>query len=65
MWFWSNSVNVKPDEKSQLTKIHNVIDTEKPLGVDNLVEFISNTSFNNLTFDMFCVDHISFQSFPY
>ena len=44
-WFWNNSVNVKFNERSQPTKIHNVIDTENLLGVDNLDEFINNTSF--------------------
>ena len=31
--------------KSQPTKIHHVIDIEKLLGVENLNEFINNTSF--------------------
>ena len=44
-WFWNNSVNVKLNERSQPTKIHHVIDIEKLLGVDNLDEFINNTSF--------------------
>ena len=44
-WFWNNSVNVKLDERSHPTKINHVIDIEKLLGVDNLDEFISNTSF--------------------
>ena len=44
-WFWNNSVNVKLNERSQLTKIHHVIDIEKLLGVDNLDEFINNSSF--------------------
>ena len=44
-WFWNNSVNVKLDERSQPMKINHVIDIEKLLGVDNLDEFISNTSF--------------------
>ena len=44
-WFWNNSVNVKLNEKSQSTKIHHVIDIGKHLGVDNLDEFINNTSF--------------------
>ena len=44
-WFWNNSVNVKLNESSQPTKIYHVIDIEKLLGVDNLDEFISNTSF--------------------
>ena len=35
-WFWNNSVNVKLNERSQPTKIHHVIDTEKRFGVDNL-----------------------------
>ena len=42
-WFWNNSGNVKLSERSQATKIHNVIDTENLLGVDNLDEFINNT----------------------
>ena len=32
-WFWNNSVNVKLNERSQPTKIHHVIDIEKPLGI--------------------------------
>ena len=44
-WFWNNSVNVKLDERSQPRKIHHVIDIEKLLEVDNLDEFINNTSF--------------------
>ena len=43
-WFWNNSVNVKLNERTQPTKIYHVIDIEK-LGVDNLDEFINNTSF--------------------
>ena len=44
-WFWNNSVDVKLNERSQPMKIHHVIDIEKLLGVDNLDEFINNTSF--------------------
>ena len=44
-WFWNNSVIVKLDERSQPTNINHVIDIEKLLGVDNLEEFINNTSF--------------------
>ena len=44
-WFCNNSVNVKLNERSQPTKIHHFIDIEKLLGVDNLDEFINNTSF--------------------
>ena len=35
----------KLNERSQPTKIHHVIDIEKLLVVDNLDEFINNTSF--------------------
>ena len=44
-WSWNNSINVKHNERSQPKKIHHVIDIEKLLGVDNLDEFINNTSF--------------------
>ena len=43
--FWNNSVNVKLNERRQQTKIHYIIDIEKLLGVENLDEFINNTSF--------------------
>ena len=43
--FFGSSVDVKLDERSQPTKNYHVIDTEKLLGVDNLEEFIDNTSF--------------------
>ena len=42
-WYWNNSVNVKLDKRSQPTKIHNVIDIEKLLCVDNFHEFTDNT----------------------
>ena len=45
MRFWNNSVNVKLDERGHPTKIHNAVDIEKILNVDNLDEFINNTSF--------------------
>ena len=43
----TTSINAAIGEamKSQPTKIHHVIDIEKLLGVDNLDEFINNTSF--------------------
>ena len=44
-WFWNIFVNVKLNARSQPTKIHHVIDIENLLGVDNLDEFINNTSF--------------------
>ena len=39
------TVNVKRDERRHPIKINHVTDIEKLLGVDNLDEFISNTSF--------------------
>ena len=42
-WYWNNSVNVKLDKRSQPTKIHNVIDIEKLLCVDNFHDFTNNT----------------------
>ena len=42
--FWSNSVSVKLDERSQHIKIYYIIiNIEKLLGVDNLDEFINKT----------------------
>ena len=43
--FWNNVLNVKLNERSQPVKICHIIDIEKLLGVDNLGEFINNTSF--------------------
>ena len=43
-WFWNNAVNVKLSERSKPIKIFH-IDIEKLLGMDNLDDFISNTSF--------------------
>ena len=44
-WFRNNVINVKLNERSQPVKIYHIIDIKKLLGVDNLDEFISNTSF--------------------
>ena len=44
-WFWNNVINVKLNEINQPAKIYHVIDIEKLLGVDNLDEFVINTSF--------------------
>ena len=44
-WFWNNAVNVKLSERSNPVKIFHIIDIEKLLGIDNLDDFISNTSF--------------------
>ena len=44
-WFWNNAVNVKLSERSNPVKIFHIIDIEKLLGIDNLDDFMSNTSF--------------------
>ena len=44
-WFWNNAVNVKLSERSNPVKIFHIIDIEKLLGIDNLDDFVSNTSF--------------------
>ena len=44
-WFWKNAVNVKLSERSNPVKIFHFIDIEKLFGIDNLNDFISNTSF--------------------
>ena len=44
-WFWNNVINVNLNERSQPAKIYHIIDIEKLLGVDNLDDFINNTSF--------------------
>ena len=44
-WFWNNAVNVKLSERSNPVKIFHIIDIKKLLGIHNLDDFISNTSF--------------------
>ena len=44
-WFWNNAVNIKLSERSNPVKIFHIIDIEKLLGIDNLDDFINNTSF--------------------
>ena len=44
-WFWNNVVNIKLSERSNPVKIFDIIDIEKLLGIDNLDDFINNTSF--------------------
>ena len=43
-WFLNNTVNVKLSERSNPIRIVHIIDIEKPFGIDNLDDFISNTS---------------------
>ena len=45
-WFWNNAVNVKLSERSNTVKNLHIIDIEKLFGIDNLDDFISNTSFS-------------------
>ena len=44
-WFCNNAVNVKLSERSNPVKMFHIIDIEKLLGIDNLDDFVSNTSF--------------------
>ena len=44
-WFWNNAVNVKLSERSNPIKIFHIIDIEKLFGINNLDDFISNSSF--------------------
>ena len=45
-WFWNNNaVNVKLSKRSNTVIIFHIIDIEKLFGIDNLDDFISNTSF--------------------
>ena len=44
-WFWNNALNVKLSERINSVKIFYIIDIEKLFGIDNLNDFISNTSF--------------------
>ena len=44
-WFWNNVVNIKLSERSNPVKTFDIIDIEKLLGIDNLDDFINNTSF--------------------
>ena len=44
-WFWNNAVNVKLNERSNSVKSFHIIDIEKFFGIDNLNDFVINTSF--------------------
>ena len=45
MWFWNNVMKVKLNKRSQPATKYHTSDIEKLLGIDNLSEFINNTSF--------------------
>ena len=44
-WFWNNVVNIKLSERSSPVNIFRIINIEKLLAINNLDDFISNTSF--------------------
>ena len=44
-WSWNNAVNVILGGRSNSVKTFHIIDIEKLLGIENLDDFINNTSF--------------------
>ena len=44
-WFWNNVVNINVTANEEIHQIFHTTDTEKLLGVENLEDFINNTSF--------------------
>ena len=44
-WFWKNVVNIKVTPNGEIHQIFHTNDIEKLLGIENLEEFINNTSF--------------------
>ena len=44
-WFWNNAVNIKVTPNGEIHQIFHTTDIEKPLGNENLENFINNTSF--------------------
>ena len=44
-WLWNNAVNIKITPKGEIHQIFYTTDIEKLLGIKNLEDFISNTSF--------------------
>ena len=44
-WFWNNAINIKLSKRSNPIKIFRIVDIEKLFGIENLDDFISNTSF--------------------
>ena len=63
-WFWNNVINDKLNERSQPAKIYHITDIEKLVDVDNLDEFINNTSFELFNFLISDVFIIGFLPFP-
>ena len=44
-WLCNNAVNIKVTPKGEIHQIFHTTDIEKLLGIKNLEDFISNTSF--------------------
>ena len=44
-WFWKNVVNIKVTPNGEIHQIFHTTDIEKLLGIENLEDFINNTSF--------------------
>ena len=43
--FWNNAVNIKVTSNGEIHQIFHTTDIEKLLGIENLEDFIINTSF--------------------
>ena len=43
-WFWNNAVNIKVIPNGEIHQIFHTNDIEKLLGIENLDDFINNTS---------------------
>ena len=44
-WFFNNSVNLKLTDNGPIYKISHVVNIENILGIDNLEEYVNNSSF--------------------
>ena len=49
MWFWNISVNIKLTPIREIHQIFHTNDIEKHLGIENLDDFINNTSFYTIS----------------
>ena len=44
-WFFNNSVNLKFTDNGPIYKISHIVDIENILGIDDLEEYVNNSSF--------------------
>ena len=44
-WFFNNTVNLKLTDNGPIYKITHIVDLENILGIDNLEEYVNNSSF--------------------